>query len=308
MKTLHMLTLCLLTVSLVACNLPASRQLEQVSLGSAGPQTWVDAPLDQMHLPLAPYEVVFHASDTSAITQVELLINDQGVMVPLSEAGQNLVTLKYLWSPPAAGEYVLRARSQNAGGAWSDEAVVTVWVGELTPTATATPVITVSPTPTATLIATVTPSPTATQVAPAAEMTFTHSVSANEFHYGRCNPASIDIFVTVNSENVDSVVLFVKLNDQAGSGTTGWISYNAMKPMGNGTYKITVSSSSIEGYNNYQSAWMVYQFVATQKNVVAGRSESFQDVVLTACNVSPLLPPVRLIPTIVPSNTPPIIK
>jgi hypothetical protein len=224
--------------------------------------------------------------------------------------------VKYLWSPPAPGEYVLRARSQNAGGAWSDEAVVTVWIGDLTPTVSPTAIITVSPTtmitPSITPTQIVTPSPTATQIPPGV-LTFTHSVSASEFHHGRCSPTSTEIQVMVSGGDVDSVVLFVKLNDQSGSGTTGWISYNAMKPMGSGQYEITVDASRIEGSRNYQAAWMVYQFVATKDNVVVGRSESFTDVVLTACNVSPLVPPpprvgpTRILP-IIPSNTPEIIK
>jgi hypothetical protein len=107
---------------------------------------------------------------------------------------------------------------------------------------------------------------------------------------------------------VDSVVLFVKLNDQSGSGTTGWISYNAMKPMGSGQYKITVDSSRIEGSRNYQAAWMVYQFVATKNNVVVGRSDSFMDVALTACGVSPLVPLPSLVVPLIPTNTPQIIK
>ncbi|RPJ26088.1 MAG: hypothetical protein EHM33_12815 [Chloroflexi bacterium] len=319
MKTLYILTLCLLTVSLASCNLPTSPRFVPVSPGNAGPQTWVDAPLDQMLLPLAPYEIVFHASDDSEITNVELQINDEGIAVPpLSDAGKNLVTVKYLWSPRAVGQYVLRARSQNVSGAWSDEAIVTVWIGDLTPTLIVTPVVTGSPTdiitptdvitPTATLTPTLTPSPTFTP-SPVG-MTYTHGISASEFHYGHCNPTSIDITVTVSGGDADSVVLFIKLNDQGGSGTSGWISYNSMKPLGGGTYTITVVSSKIAGFDDFDAAWMVYQFVATKNNVVIGRSESFKDVVLTACSVSPLAPPpVRpIIVTIIPTNTPQIIK
>jgi len=265
-----------------------------------------------MHLSLAPYEIVFHASDDSSITQVELQINDQGIAVPpLSDVGKNLVTVKYPWSPSAPGEYVLRARSQNDSGAWSDEAIVTVWVGDLTPTATQTPIVTSSPTviitPTLTATQIVTASPTSTPTL--AGLTFTHSVSTNQFYYGRCSPTTIDLEVKVSGGDVDSVVLFVKLNDQSGSGSTGWISYNAMKPINKESYKITVPSSRIEGFDNYRSAWMVYQFVATKNNLVVGRSESFTDVVLSACSASPLVPPARQVTaTTIPTNTPQIIK
>lgn len=305
MRTLHILTLSLLLISLTSCNLPTSPTAAPIPLGSGTPQTWMDAPLDQMVLPLAPYEIVFHASDDSAIQAVQLQINGQEAMIPASSsAGKNLVTVKYLWSPSAPGEYTLLARSQNLEGTWSNDAAVTIWVGDLTPTITNTPTVT------PTLITTFTPTLviTSTHTPTSVGMTFTHAVSASQFYYGRCTPTSIDIEVTISGMDADSVVLFVKLNDQSSSETTGWISFDAMDPKGNGRYLITVTSSQIEGYNRYNASWMVYQFVATKRNEVVARSESFMDVSLSACGIVPLVPLHPPVLIVTPTNTPQIIK
>lgn len=292
-----------LLLALSACNVPLARQAAPVALGGGGPETWIDAPLDKMHLPLAPYEVVFHGSSEAAITQMELQINDQpAALPPRSEASQNLVTMKFVWVPVAPGEYVLRARSQEAGGAWSNEAQVTVWVGEGTPTPTETPTpLTITPTRT----------PTSTPTLPSAgELSFSPRISGQEMYYGGCSPASIDFEVTVAGANIDSVVLFLKLNDQSGAGTTGWMAYDSMRSVGDGAYQISVRADSIEGHDTYLSAWVSYQFVATLRGTVVGRSPSMSDVVLGACGAPPPVLPFIRPPSIfiVPSITPQIIK
>jgi len=42
---------------------------------AGGPQAWIDAPLEGMQLPLAPYEIVAHADDPSGIAQFEFNVN-----------------------------------------------------------------------------------------------------------------------------------------------------------------------------------------------------------------------------------------
>ncbi|MFH1185109.1 MAG: hypothetical protein V1755_08735 [Chloroflexota bacterium] len=289
----------LLASWLAACTMPVAAPAVPMSLGPAGPETWIDAPLDGMHLPLAPYEVVFHASDEAEIAQVELTINDQPAGLPSAAgAGKNLVTVRFMWSPAAPGQYVLRARSQSLDGNWSGEAQVTVWVGDDTPTPIDTPTITVTPTNT--------PTPP-----PGAGPAFSSRVSGNEFYYGGCSPSSIDFEVTVSGGNVDSVVLFLRLNDQSSSGTTGWMAHNSMRPAGGGVYQLTVRATSIEGHEEYQAASVSYQFVATLRNSVVGRSASMSDVVLGACGTVPVRPVVPLIRPpifIIPSITPQIVK
>ncbi len=305
-----------LLTGLAACNLPASRPLSPVPFGPEGPQTWIDAPLDGMHIALAPYEVVFHGSDAGAITQMELKINDQPAALPGSpEAGQNLATMKYTWVPPLPGEYVLRARSQGAGGSWSEEAQVTVYVGDVTPSPTPTLVVTVSPTASATPtgVVTVSPTPSPTPVA-AAALTFDSQRSGDAFYYGGCSPASIDFQVTVSGGSLDNVELFLKLNDQSGNGTSGWMSYGSMRAMGGGVYRLTVKAGSIPGYEKFPAAWVSYQFIATLRGAVVGRSPSMTGVTLGACGSAPARPvPPNLVPGVIPpilivTNTPEFVK
>jgi hypothetical protein len=69
----------------------------------------------------------------------------------------------------------------------------------------------------------------------------------------------------------------------------------------------------VGGHEEFQAAYVSYQFVATFRNAVVGRSESRSDVVMGACGtapqfvppISPLIPP-QVIP--LPGITPEIIK
>jgi hypothetical protein len=300
----------LLMLGLAACTMPLAAPLEPVPLGAAGPQTWIDAPLDEMHLPLAPYEVVFHASDAGAISQMELQINDQPAELPApSGSGENLATVKYVWVPQAPGVYVLRARSQGDDGPWSDEDQVTVYIGDdiVTPTP-----LTITPTPLTITPTRVGPTFTPTPL-PGGALSFSPRISGQEFYYGGCSPASIDFEVTVAGADVDSVVLFFKLNDQDGSGTSGWQAHNSMSRLGSGVYRIKVRADQVGGHEEFQAAYVSYQFVATFRNAVVGRSESRTDVVMGRCGtapqflqpISPLIPPQIII---VPGITPEIIK
>jgi len=98
-------------------------------------QAWIDAPLDQATLPLAPYELVVHGSDPVEIKAMEISIDDQTVF---TEANPNpselLVTSRFAWNPPGPGEYIIKARSQNSSESWSKPAVVSVTVTEETST------------------------------------------------------------------------------------------------------------------------------------------------------------------------------
>lgn len=98
------------------------------------PQAWIDAPLDGMLLPLAPYEIVAHASDPGGISQIEFSIN--GTAIGNVSGSGPLFTAQQGWTPAAPGEYVIRARGMNTGGAWSQYAEVRVVVQGQTETAT----------------------------------------------------------------------------------------------------------------------------------------------------------------------------
>jgi hypothetical protein len=270
MKALHVLPL---VIALTACNLQLSKPVIPVLLPGDVPQTWLDAPLDQMHLRLAPYEVVFHGSDDSAIAAVELRINDQPVAIPpLSSVGKKLVTAKYLWSPSVPGQYVLKARSLNSAGRWSAEAQVTVWVGDLT---TATPTLTTTPTASAT-----TPAP------PVAAGFSLLSASTDHFYYGAstCGPTSVRLEVQVSdAQQIHDVLLFFKLRNKNSGNYTDWSDGTDMQAEGNGKYTISLVGNSIAASASGND-WLIYQFVGTgAENKPAGRSQVYSDISFSIC-------------------------
>ena len=146
-----------LVVLAVACNPPAPQPAAQ-----GGLVAWIDAPLDGTTLLLASYEVVFHCSVPSGVAWIELTV-DGAILVsnaPL-DTTQSLVTTRYVWTPPAPGNYTLRARARDAAGVWSDYATSVVTVeGEV-----ASSTLAVSPTAEPTL------PPLATECVPSAAFT-----------------------------------------------------------------------------------------------------------------------------------------
>jgi hypothetical protein len=135
------------------CNMPILRGAVMFDLP---PQAWIDAPLNGSKLPLAPYEVVFHGSDPGVVTRGEFSVNGNvQSSLPNPDDTGHLIVFRVGWTPPAPGEYTLRARTLNSAGGWSDYAEVVVIVGEPTHTPTITPTITPTFTPTLTFTPTV---------------------------------------------------------------------------------------------------------------------------------------------------------
>jgi Bacterial SH3 domain len=149
--------LAILLTTLAACS-PKS-QLRSI------PQAWIDAPLDGMILPLAPYEFVAHASDPTGMSRIEFSIN--GAVIGNVAGSGPLLIARQGWTPAAPGEYVVRARGANLGGTWSEFAEVRIVVqGQAPSTLEPTiPLLTATPTVTPTLSSTATPSvPTLTLI------------------------------------------------------------------------------------------------------------------------------------------------
>jgi hypothetical protein len=300
----------LLTIMFVsACNMPQSEVVGAVEQ-AGGIQTWIDAPLDGSTIPFASYEIVLHAFDPAGVTQVELSANGNLLAnLPNPDSGKQLATLKYSWMPAAPGNYTLRARAQSAGGSWGSEALAVVTVNDFTVTpvntltATVTPTMAGTPTPTGTATVTVTST--------AAALSFTPRISTNIFYYGSCGSDQVTIQVLVPGDNVAGVVLFKNLQDQAGSNATGWDEGASMTRSEGGWFSRTISSRSVAGANRFNKAWLLYQFVVTDRaNKVIGRSQVYSDIALANCGESqpPEEPPSTII-TITPPSIirPPII-
>jgi hypothetical protein len=282
------------------------------------PQAWIDAPLDGMRIPLAPYEFVAHGSDEAGIRQLEWTLNDAPLGVSPADGGGKLSTFRWIWTPPAAGEYTLKVRAQNGADALSEYDSVTFIVGEPTPmpveititptlTETPTPVITDTPTITETPTATITETATPTLIPEA--LTFSPGLSGSVFYYGSCQPNSVEVAVQLsNMANVKHVELYLRLLDQNSSDSTKWDSYSVMNPKGDGLFRTVVKSSTIPGADRFGKATVLYQFIVIGTNgKVLARSESYGDLSLSACRFF-ISPGLTLQPILIPSKTPIIIK
>lgn len=289
-------------------------------------RTWIDAPLDGSTIPLAPYEVVMHAYDASGVSELELSANG-GLLaaLPNPDAEMHLATLRYVWSPPAPGNYTLSARAKSGNGLAGSEAraLVTVLGEPATPPASFTPTPVVSFTPT--LIPSFTPTPVP------AELAFTPELSASEFFYGSCGSSQVTIQVHATGPNLGGVLLFLNLQDQSSGEATGWDGGNPMTPLGDGSFTRTVNSSSLAGAESMSQAWLLYQFIAvagvpgmpgdsggplfTESGQVIGRSPVYSDIALTSCGpvfqrvLSPtpvpgIFGPIRQLPSSTPIPLP----
>jgi hypothetical protein len=286
------LAMLLACVSLYACTMPSSPEGDEQT-GSV--QTWIDAPLDGSTLPLTPpYEIVLHAYDSAGVTQVELKANGSLLSTLTNpNTGQLLATLKYPWSPAAPGNYTLSARAQSSNGLWGSETSIVVTVEGLIGTPTL-----VGPTPT--LVDTLTPTPVSTLTPSAtavpAELSFTPRISSNQFYYGSCGSDQVTIQVYVEGGNAYSVVLFTQLQGKS------WDDGSGMTPSGDGWFSRTVSSRSLDGAKNVNTATLLYQFVATDSSSqVIGRSQVYSDITLSGCGEEPPIPVRPPVVTITPT-------
>lgn len=98
------------------------------------PQVWFDQPLSGSYFPLAPLQITLHATDTSGISQVQLLVNGDLVETISSQSAQSsLSMLSTVWTPSLPGKYTLQVRALSTSGSWSDPADSIVFIGEIAP-------------------------------------------------------------------------------------------------------------------------------------------------------------------------------
>ncbi len=125
-KILFSIMLILMLGILGACNPDTEAGTSNARLAA-----WIDAPLNESVIPLTPYEIVAHASDPAEITALEIHVNGDLQFSFINPSPDDLlVTIQQEWTPPAPGEYEIKARSQNKSGSWSQFAVVHVKVEE----------------------------------------------------------------------------------------------------------------------------------------------------------------------------------
>lgn len=331
MKRLSAFILLSLGWILAACNPPQS----------AAPvadfsHAWLDAPRNGSLIPWAPYEVVFHGSNSAGVLRGEFVVNGQVHSNPVSpQAGASLVTFRVEWMPPAPGEYTLQARTQNRNGTWSEyaEAHVMVAGADFTPipeytasptitettaltatsSVTPTPTFTETPTLTETPALTATPSPTETPTFTPTMISwlFSNSSSPAQVYQGNCGANQITFQVKVTpAENVKGMLVFTRWKDSSGSGETGWDTGTPMSALGDGLYTLRIGVSQLQGYGSFLYARIRYQFVATDSSgQVLSRSPTYDDISAAPCIQIPTiqLPPFQR-STHTPTATPQIVK
>lgn len=110
----------LLILALSTCGAPAG-----------GPQAWLDWPLDNTTVPLAPLTIQAHASDEDGVAHFELFANNTPLFTVNSD-GKRLGEAVVEWTPPGPGIYTIRVHAVDSGGNVGSDATAIVTVsGEL---------------------------------------------------------------------------------------------------------------------------------------------------------------------------------
>jgi uncharacterized protein YraI len=103
------------------------------TFATAGPQTWIDKPLDNTTLPLAPIFIMAHASDSDGITSMEFYVNGQlqpPSVTPVQDTGVSLAHAEKEFNPPGPGEYQIEVIAIDSTGNTGAPASVTVTVSD----------------------------------------------------------------------------------------------------------------------------------------------------------------------------------
>lgn len=288
-----------LMLCLAACNLSQETKMGE-PINSGMSQSWIDAPLDNSLLPLAPYEIVLHAHAPAGISQVEILINETMFMTRAGE-GQLMVTLRQDWLPAAPGNYRIAVQAIDVAGQRGEESSVDVVVAAPA-TETTTPEMTFTSTTahTPTLTPRLTPTPIPTLTSTSGGWLARVSVEPLEVFYGECEPNQLDFEVQVAAPlTVTQVYLFVRLQNESGSELTDWNSGFAMNPGSeSGIFRVGLSVANIPEISRFPRAILLYQFVGTDvdKSVI-GRSQTFRNVSVSHCGTRP---PIIILPSLFP--------
>lgn len=122
----------ILTLTLIISGCQSNQTAER---NQGGGQTWIDAPLNNTVISLAPYDIIFHGYNPVGINEFEIRINGEvAAVVPAMTAGieDNVsFTLFYnihSWTPPSPGEYSIEVRPIDGNGNTGPPTQVTVFI------------------------------------------------------------------------------------------------------------------------------------------------------------------------------------
>jgi CSLREA domain-containing protein len=124
-------------------------------------------------------------------------------------------------------------------------------------------------------------------------MQFKPSVSPNAFFYGGCTPdhAQITLEVLNPPEDINYMLLFVRLMDKKSGAAGAWSEGLSMSKLASTKFLFTLTLDKLPEYDKYPDAWLQYQFVAynkAQKEI--GRSDVFGDVSFGRCGGAAITP------------------
>jgi hypothetical protein len=277
---------CLLTLMLVglSCEVP-SQTIKTEAVIPSPALAGIDMPKDDEVIPLAPYEIVYHGSDLAEVMQLELAINGVPITIQMNPSpGTGFVVMRYLWTPPAAGIYLIQARAQNQYGEWGPYSYITVEVEPASQSTSVSPSNTIEPP-----LVVIPPDPTQTAkpISLYGDGVFSSVVKSDDWFYygaGACQPREVDFSVTIYKfYSIRYVFMFVRLDDKEGSGITIWNDGKPMKETSSGTYITTIVLSDIPDYTSFNSAWLWYQFVIQKTDGGYARSKVYTDISLYKC-------------------------
>ena len=315
----YLITLLVSLLALAACQTAPNAGAVQTQADS-----WIDAPLDGSQLPLAPVDIVAHASDLVNIVSIELSVNGNVIAnVPNSDSGRLLASVQQTWTPPAPGNYTIRARAMNSSSVWGDYAQAQVTVGLVTssptlvlpqppltplPASTATPAPAPSNTPTSgpppltpalqpaaptqtsaprpTATHTHTPQPTKTQTVAATKPTLNdHSVSASLFYWGggNCTPVTKQVTIKASASDPAGIASVHLLFKLTSQSSYADL---AMNNIGGIWSRTLDSENDVPGYSSVTgpgSVALQFYFVLTNAHGGQTQSQTFTGVSLEYC-------------------------
>jgi hypothetical protein len=270
----------------LSCAIPGQTVATVAVIPPAPAQAGIDMPKEGDVIPLSPYEIVYHGADLTEVKQLELAINSVPVTIQANPSpGTGFVLMRYVWTPPSAGTYIIQTRAQNQNGEWGLYSYITITVAVPTVQAQPTPENTLEPT--VSIINTAIPTQMLPTVNLAGDGIFTSIVKSEDWiYYGNssCGPNEVSFSVTIyNFTGIRYVFTFVRLHDKYTSDMTDWNSGKPMKATSGGTYIVTITLSDLAKYGDFSEAWIWYQFVVQKPDGQYVRSKVYSDVSLSKC-------------------------
>lgn len=107
------------------------------------------------------------------------------------------------------------------------------------------------------------------------------NVSQSRLYWGACKYNRTVISAVVeDSQEVFSVVIFVRVKSAEKEDYTPWTTGDVMFNHGNGRFSYLLRGSAIEGHNHYKKSWVFFQLVATNiKGEEVGRTRVYTNAI-----------------------------